>query len=108
MFGIKEVKAHCDIPCKIYDPATAQIATLSVIRLLDLIHEVGDSVVSAADTAKIVRLTDQKEIHAASMHVLLINLRCPNQNRLSPGRQEPCAHHVPKHVAEKRFSPAQR
>ncbi len=54
MFGIKEVKAHCDIPCKIYDPATAQIATLSVIRLLDLIHEVGDSVVSAADTAKIV------------------------------------------------------
>ena len=67
MFGIKEVKAHCDIPCKIYDPATALIATLSVIRLLDLIHEIGDSVTSAADSAKIVRLTDQKEIHAASV-----------------------------------------
>ena len=35
--------------------------------LLDLIHEIGDSVTSAADSAKIVRLTDQKEIHAASV-----------------------------------------
>jgi len=67
MFNISTVRAHCDIPCKIYDPATALIATLSVIRLLDLIHEIGDSVTSAADSAKIVRLTDQKEIHAASV-----------------------------------------
>ena len=24
IFGIEEVKAHCDIPCGIYDPITAQ------------------------------------------------------------------------------------
>ena len=28
--------AHCDIPCKIYDPAAAQYAVLSVIRIIDL------------------------------------------------------------------------
>ncbi len=39
MFSInKEVKAHCDIPCGIYDPNRAQIAALSVIRMLDLIE----------------------------------------------------------------------
>ena len=59
MFGINQVQAHCDIPCKIYDPATAQIATLSVIRLLDLIAEIGDST-SAADLAQLSRLTEQK------------------------------------------------
>ena len=52
MFGIKEVQAHCDIPCKIYDPATAQIAVLSVIRLLDLIAELGDTVTSKSDLGK--------------------------------------------------------
>lgn len=32
-------QAHCDIPCKIYDPITAQIAALSVIRLIDIMTE---------------------------------------------------------------------
>ncbi|MDA8664213.1 superoxide dismutase, Ni [Porticoccaceae bacterium] len=67
MFAITDVQAHCDIPCKIYDPATAQIAVLSVIRLLDLIHELGDTVTSAADSAQLVRLTEQKETHAAAV-----------------------------------------
>ena len=67
MFGIKEVQAHCDIPCKIYDPATAQIGVLSVIRLLDLIAELGDTVTSKADSAQLVRLTDQKESHATTI-----------------------------------------
>lgn len=31
--------AHCDIPCKIYDPSTAQIAALSVVRLMDIMKE---------------------------------------------------------------------
>ena len=67
MFGIKEVQALCDIPCKIYDPATAQIEVLSVIRLLDLIAELGDTVTSKSDLAQLVRLTDQKESHATSI-----------------------------------------
>lgn len=33
------VHAHCDIPCKIYDPAPAQIAALTVLRMVDLIQE---------------------------------------------------------------------
>jgi nickel superoxide dismutase len=35
-FTFDEVKAHCDIPCGIYDPITAQIAGLTVVRMLDL------------------------------------------------------------------------
>ncbi|MBN1536047.1 MAG: superoxide dismutase, Ni [Anaerolineales bacterium] len=30
-------KAHCDIPCGIYDPITAQINALTVVRMIDLI-----------------------------------------------------------------------
>jgi len=41
--GFPEVKAHCDIPCKIYDPAIALISTLSVIRLIDIIKETQSS-----------------------------------------------------------------
>lgn len=42
----QDVQAHCDIPCKIYDPAQALIATMSVIRIIDIINETreqGDS-----------------------------------------------------------------
>src|ERR1700694_688004 len=30
--------AHCDIPCGIYDPHTAQIAALTVVRMVQLIQ----------------------------------------------------------------------
>jgi nickel superoxide dismutase len=43
MFNIPKASAHCDIPCKIYDPAAAQYAVLSVIRFLDLINEIDDT-----------------------------------------------------------------
>lgn len=39
IFGIPEVKAHCDIPCGIYDPIVAQIAALTVVRMLDLMAD---------------------------------------------------------------------
>lgn len=29
-------QAHCDVPCGIYDPAPAQIAALTVVRMMDL------------------------------------------------------------------------
>ena len=38
-FGIEQVKAHCDIPCGIYDPITAQIAALTVVRMIDLMTD---------------------------------------------------------------------
>ena len=34
-FGIQRASAHCDIPCGIYDPITAQIAALTVVRMID-------------------------------------------------------------------------
>lgn len=66
--GIKTASAHCDIPCKIYDPSTAQIAALTVIRLDDIITELDtqDSL-SIADQAKLARLVAQKEEHAESV-----------------------------------------
>ena len=64
MFKIPNVSAHCDIPCKIYDPAAAQYAVLSVIRFLDLIHEIDESNITKKNSAEIARLTIQKEEHA--------------------------------------------
>ena len=39
IFPVEEAQAHCDIPCKIYDTSTAQIACLSMIRMVDLLEE---------------------------------------------------------------------
>ena len=38
MFKVNKVHAHCDIPCKVYDPSIAQYAALSVVRLIDIIE----------------------------------------------------------------------
>lgn len=38
LFKPQEVLAHCDVPCGIYHPITAQIAALSVIRMVDLME----------------------------------------------------------------------
>lgn len=38
-FGFERAKAHCDIPCGIYDPITAQIAALTVVRMIDLMND---------------------------------------------------------------------
>ena len=32
----EKARAHCDIPCGIYDPSAAQIAALTVVRMMDL------------------------------------------------------------------------
>ncbi|PIE56475.1 MAG: superoxide dismutase, Ni [Desulfobulbus propionicus] len=57
--------AHCDIPCKIYDPAVAQISALTVIRMVDLITELQDKgELGLTDNANLVRLVNEKEAHA--------------------------------------------
>jgi nickel superoxide dismutase len=38
-FSFERASAHCDIPCGIYDPITAQIAALTVVRMDDLMAE---------------------------------------------------------------------
>ncbi len=35
----ERAKAHCDIPCGIYDPHLAQLSALTVIRMIDLMAE---------------------------------------------------------------------
>jgi nickel superoxide dismutase len=39
VFGFAQAKAHCDIPCGIYDPHLAQIAALTVIRMIDMTND---------------------------------------------------------------------
>ena len=60
---LQTVYAHCDIPCGIYDPHNAQVAALTVIRMMDLITESGDAS-GTVPTHNIARLTAVKEEHA--------------------------------------------
>ena len=39
LLPVKEVYAHCDIPCGIYDPHLAQMAAHTIIRMVNLINE---------------------------------------------------------------------
>jgi len=62
--GVKTTSAHCDIPCKIYDPSTAQIAVLTMIRMVDLIEELrAKDSLSFDDQAQLSRLMGEKEAH---------------------------------------------
>ena len=64
MFEIKTVSAHCDIPCKIYDPAIFLVAGLSVARLVDLIQEESNDRSSLKSKAQLCRLIAEKEEQA--------------------------------------------
>ena len=39
LFTFEQASAHCDIPCGIYDPITAQLAALTVVRMIDLMAD---------------------------------------------------------------------
>lgn len=68
LIGVPSVSAHCDIPCKIYDPSTAQIAALTIIRLADLIAEIdAKETLSVKDHAQLARLMAEKEHHGLSV-----------------------------------------
>lgn len=65
-FGVIEAKAHCDIPCGIYDPITAQIAALTVVRMIDLMNDL-DKTHPEKDVAyynSLARYVAVKEEHA--------------------------------------------
>lgn len=61
---IKTIHAHCDIPCKIYDPYPAQIAAHSVIRMTQMILELKNEGDEKAYYSQLARLTKVKEDHA--------------------------------------------
>ena len=65
-----DVYAHCDIPCGIYDPHMAQIAALTVIRMVQLIEGLQQPGADASKTdwdtygMQISRYSATKEEHA--------------------------------------------
>ncbi|PIE43535.1 MAG: superoxide dismutase, Ni [Gammaproteobacteria bacterium] len=66
-FAIGSVSAHCDVPCGIYDPATAQLSALTVIRLVDQLLEMEGAEDNLQTRNKYSRLIAQKEEHAEAV-----------------------------------------
>ena len=66
------VHAHCDIPCGIYDPHDAIQAAQTVIRMTELIEEMG-APSSVADHNSFARYVQVKEEHAEkAKHDILV------------------------------------
>ena len=64
MFNITKAQAHCDIPCKVYDPSIIQYSTLSVVRFLDIINnDIKESDMNISQQAQLSRLVAVKEEH---------------------------------------------
>jgi nickel superoxide dismutase len=70
MLPTEPVYAHCDVPCGIYDPHEAQIAALTVLRMVQLSQELKDPGAGAKPEEKVAyhsrlaRLTATKEAHS--------------------------------------------
>ena len=63
-----QAKAHCDIPCKIYDPIKAQIAVLTMIRMIDLLDELNNKEpLLNEQQATFNRLVSEKEQHGKQL-----------------------------------------
>lgn len=65
-FHFEKAKAHCDIPCGIYDPHAALIGALTVIRMIDLMNDLKNT--HAPDSLEyqnsMARYIQVKEEHA--------------------------------------------
>ena len=68
MFKVENVKAHCDVPCGIYDPIVAQIAALSVVRMVDILED------KSTDQNKYIRsvLTKEEESQKVKNEINII------------------------------------
>jgi len=66
VISFPEAKAHCDVPCGIYDPITAQIDALTVVRMMDLMAalEEGDEKSRSEFHNSMTRYITVKENHA--------------------------------------------
>ena len=65
-FHFPIAKAHCDIPCGIYDPIIAQISALTIVRMVDLVNE-NEAKNPGKDTIyhnNLIRYVNVKEEHA--------------------------------------------
>jgi nickel superoxide dismutase len=57
-------RAHCDVPCGIYDPHEAVLAAKTVARMVELIGGIDPASTAIADRNKFVRCVSVKEQHA--------------------------------------------
>lgn len=58
------VYAHCDVPCGIYDPKTAQIAASTVKKMVEKIQALPKENPTVEDRNNFVRMVWTKEEHA--------------------------------------------
>ena len=58
------VRAHCDVPCGIYDPAGAVLGAKTVARMVELIGQLPADGGAVADRNKFTRCVLVKEQHA--------------------------------------------
>ena len=64
IFNFPTASAHCDVPCGIYDPITAQISALTVVRMMDLMHDLSASNEEVPYRNSMARYISVKEEHA--------------------------------------------
>jgi nickel superoxide dismutase len=65
VLGFERAAAHCDIPCGIYDPISAQIDALTVVRMMDLMHDLEKAGQKGAEYQNsMARYVQVKEEHA--------------------------------------------
>ena len=60
----KPIYAHCDIPCGIYDPHQAQLASQTVLKMVQKINELPTENPTVTDRNNFVRMVKVKEEHA--------------------------------------------
>ena len=64
LMTVREVHAHCDIPCGIYDPIAAKIAAQTVLKMVVRIEAMDESDMSTAAGNSFSRYVAVKEEHA--------------------------------------------
>jgi nickel superoxide dismutase len=57
-------RAHCDVPCGIYDPHEAVLAAKTVARMVEIIGQIDPGSTAVADRNKFIRCVSVKEQHA--------------------------------------------
>ena len=65
-YPFSTAKAHCDVPCGIYDPIPAQIDALTVVRMMDLMAALseGEDKSNSSFNNSMSRYVSVKEDHA--------------------------------------------
>lgn len=64
LLPFEKVYAHCDVPCGIYDPKSAQIAAATVLKMVQKINELPQDSTALDVRNSFVRMVWTKEEHA--------------------------------------------